>query len=301
MYLLMYDIEGRKDPHGVRVRLVRVLRKMRAFQLQKSSWIVEEFNDSLISLINEIRRIGGNVKIVEWIPRTLNEITEKNEVLKIAIVPISIDPILEGWHEKISSILKNNGIANVIIPASKKARTSNYDEEKSISRILDEVALMDVDGIIVLNSGRSLKSGIIFMAQILSNTKILKNLTTLPLIHVERIGKEDGAILVWSVENKKLLEIIRKFTNLEVIKPTPEVKNICKSQNREIRKIHYVEPGDKIIANGICIGKCSSDQVYIIAKDGKIIEILGGKIFKREIKKLKFNSLSDLVIKTVKD
>ncbi|MEM2178448.1 MAG: DUF2117 domain-containing protein [Candidatus Methanomethylicaceae archaeon] len=302
MYLLIYDIEGKKDPHGIRIRLVRTLRKMNAFQLQKSSWIIEEFNDNLISLINEIRKVGGSVKIIEWIPKTLNEIIGGNEIQRIAITPISIEPILEKWHEKIALTLKNNGIDVIIIPASKKAREllSYNNEEKSISRMLDEIALMDIDGIIVLNCGRSVNSGIIFMAQILSNTKILKNLINLPLIHIERIGKEDGVILVWNSENKKLLDIIKKITNLKVMKPTPEVKNIYKSQNKEIRKIHYVEPGDKIIVNGIYIGKCLSDQVYIIAKEGKIIDILGGKIFKKGIEKLKFNSLSDLVIKTIK-
>lgn len=299
----MYDIEGRKDPHGIRIRLVRALRKANAFQLQKSSWIVEELKGDLISIINEMRKAGGSVKILEWVPRALSELVENYEIQRVAISPTSIEPVLENWHEKMALALKSSGIDSVIVPASKRARELllNYNEEKTMSRMLDEIALMDVDGIIVLNCGRSVKSGIMFMAQILSNTKILKNLTFLPLIHVERIGREDGLILVWSAENKKLLDVVKKVTGLEVVKPAPEIKNICKSRDKEIRKVHYVEPGDKIIANGICIGKCLSNQVYIIAREGRIVEILGGKMFRREVKKLKFNSLSDLIIKTIRD
>ncbi|MCS7098232.1 MAG: DUF2117 domain-containing protein [Candidatus Methanomethyliaceae archaeon] len=303
MYLLLYDIEGRRDPHGIRIRLVRALRKANAFQLQKSSWILEEFDKDLISLIEEFRRAGGCIKIIEWIPRTINEVLGRDEINRVAIAPISIEPLLEKWHEKIALALKENGIESIVVPVGRKIRELLLDEEceKRISRVLDEIALMDIDGIIALNCGRSAKSGIVFMSQILSNTKILKNMMALPLIHVERLGRDDGVIIAWSSKNKRLIDIIKGVTSLDVIKPTPELKGVLKSEDKEIRKIHYVEPGDKIIANEIYIGKCLSNQVYIVAKDGKIIEILGGKIFKRNIEKLKFNSLSELIIKTMKD
>lgn len=303
MYLLLYDIKGEKDPHGIRIRLVRALRKINAFQLQKSSWILENFDGNLISLIEEFRKAGGCVKIIEWIPRTLNEVIGSDKIIKVAIAPMSIEPVLEKWHEKIALALKENGIESIVVPVGGKIRELllNEKDEKRISRVMDEIALMDIDGIVVLNCGRSAKSGIVFMAQIISNTKILKNMIALPLIHVERVGRDDGVIVVWSSRNRKLIDIIKGVTNLDVVKPAPELKGILKSEDGEIRKIHHVEPGDKIIANGIYIGKCLSNQVYIVAKDGKIVEILGGKIFKRNIEKLKFNSLSELIIKTIKD
>jgi hypothetical protein len=299
MHLILYDIEGKKDPHGIRIRLVRRLKKLEAFQLQKSSWIIEKIDDKLLKLIEEFREAGGSIKILEWLPRSLSEITGK--IKKIALVITSVEIISEKWYEKISNLLREKNIKYITIPAGRevgKFFLKNVD--KSLSRILDEVSLMDVDGIIILNNGRSTESGIIYIAQAISNTKILKNLTNFPLIHIERIGRKDGSIIVWNGGNNELVSIIKEMTGLNVIKPSIELMNISKMGSREIRKIHCAMPGDKIIVNDICIGICLSDQVYLIAENGRIIDIMGGKLNKKAAKKISFDSLSKVIIKTIR-
>ncbi|MCC6013518.1 MAG: DUF2117 domain-containing protein [Candidatus Verstraetearchaeota archaeon] len=299
MYLILYDIEGKKDPHGIRIRLVRRLKKLEAFQLQKSSWIIDKIDDKLLKLIEEFREAGGSIKILEWLPRSLSEITGK--IKKIALVITSVEIISEKWYEKISNLLREKNIKYITIPAGKevgKFFLKNID--KSLSRILDEVSLMDIDGIIILNNGRSTESGIIYIAQAISNTKILKNLTNFPLIHIERIGRKDGGIIVWNEENNELINIIKEVTGLSIIKPSIELMNISKIGSREIRKIHCAMPGDKIIVNDICIGICLSDQVYLIAENGKIIDIIGGKLNKKAARKISFDSLSKVIIKTIR-
>jgi hypothetical protein len=299
MYLILYDIEGKKDPHGIRIRLVRRLKKLEAFQLQKSSWIIDKIDDKLLKLIEEFREAGGSIKILEWLPRSLSEITGK--IRKIALVITSVEIISEKWYEKISNLLREKNIKYITIPAGKevgKFFLKNID--KSLSRILDEVSLMDIDGIIILNNGRSTESGIIYIAQVISNTKILKNLTNFPLIHIERIGRKDGGIIVWNGENNELINIIKEVTGLSIIKPSIELMNISKIGSREIRKIHCAMPGDKIIVNNICIGICLSDQVYLIAENGKIIDIIGGKLNKKAARKISFDSLSKVIIKTIR-
>jgi hypothetical protein len=299
MYLILYDIEGKKDPHGIRIRLVRRLKKLEAFQLQKSSWIIEKIDDKLLKLIEEFREAGGSIKILEWLPRSLSEIIGK--IKKIALVITSVEIISEKWYEKISNLLREKNIKYITIPAGRevgKFFLKNVD--KSLSRILDEVSLMDVDGIIILNNGRSTESGIIYIAQAISNTKILKNLTNFPLIHIERIGRKDGSIIVWNGGNNELVSIIKEMTGLNVIKPSIELMNISKMGSREIRKIHCAMPGDKIIVNDICIGICLSDQVYLIAENGRIIDIMGGKLNKKAANKISFDSLSKVIIKTIR-
>ncbi|MCQ5341280.1 MAG: DUF2117 domain-containing protein [Candidatus Methanomethylicia archaeon] len=299
MYLILYDIEGKKDPHGIRIRLVRRLKKLEAFQLQKSSWIIEKIDDKLLKLIEEFREAGGSIKILEWLPRSLSEITGK--IKKIALVITSVEIISEKWNGKISNLLREKNIKYITIPAGKevgKFFLKNVD--KSLSRILDEVSLMDIDGIIILNNGRSTESGIIYIAQAISNTKILKNLTNFPLIHIERIGRKDGSIIVWNGGNNELVSIIKEMTGLNVIKPSIELMNISKIGSREIRKIHCAMPGDKIIVNDICIGICLSDQVYLIAENGRIIDIMGGKLNKKAANKISFDSLSKVIIKTIR-
>jgi hypothetical protein len=299
MYLILYDIEGKKDPHGIRIRLVRRLKKLEAFQLQKSSWIIDKIDDKLLKLIEEFREAGGSIKILEWLPRSLSEITGK--IKKIALVITSVEIISEKWYEKISNLLREKNIKYITIPAGRevgKFFLKNVD--KSLSRILDEVSLMDIDGIIILNNGRSTESGIIYIAQAISNTKILKNLTNFPLIHIERIGRKDGSIIVWNGGINELVSIIKETTGLNVIKPSIELMNISKIGSREIRKIHCAMPGDKIMVNDICIGICLSDQVYLIAENGKIIDIIGGKLNKKAARKISFDSLSKVIIKTIR-
>ncbi len=299
MYLILYDIEGKKDPHGIRIRLVRRLKKLEAFQLQKSSWIIEKIDEKLLKLIDEFREAGGSIKILEWMPRNLSEIIGK--IKRIALIITSIEIISEKWYEKISNLLREKNIKYITIPAGKevgKFFLKNID--KNLSRILDEVSLMDIDGIIILNNGRTIQSGMIYIAQTISNTKILKNLTNFPLIHIERIGKSDGGIVIWNGEENEIVKILKEATGLSIIKPSIELMNISKLGSREIRKIHCAMPGDKIIVNNICIGICLSDQVYLIAENGKIIDIMGGKLYKKAIKKISFDSLSKVIIKTIR-
>jgi len=304
MFLLLYDIEGKKDPHGIRIRLVRALRRVGAFQFQRSCWVVESFDEHLISVLDELRRAGGSVKIMEWLPRTLDEILDGKRSKSVVLAPLSAEPVLEGWHEKIRSTLEHAGFKVAIVPVGESAakalsRSRQHKTEKSISRIIDEISLMDMDGLILMNLGRSTQSGIIYVAQIISNTKLLKNMSSLPLIHIERLGRPDGAIILWNEVGGELLDAIKKAVQLEIIRPSVEIKRVTKEGEREIRQVLYAEPGDKIIVNGKVAGLCLTNQVYLIAENGRLVDIIGGKIFKGAAKKISFDSLATAIVKTV--
>ncbi|MEM3881767.1 MAG: DUF2117 domain-containing protein [Candidatus Methanomethyliaceae archaeon] len=304
MFLLLYDIEGKKDPHGIRIRLVRALRGAKAFQLQRSSWIVEHFDDRLINVLDELRCAGGSVKLMEWLPRTVDDVLGHNMHKKIVLAPLSAEPVYEGWHDKIKSALESMGFKVTIVPVGESAakalsRDRKLENEKSPSRILDEISLMDIDGLILLNFGRSTQSGILYVAQMISNTKLLKNIPSLPLIQVERPGKHDGAIILWNEPFIELLDVIKRTTaGLDVVRPSLEVKKISKEGNREIRQIQYAEVGDKIILNGQHIGVCLSNNVYLIAENGRLVDIIGGKMYKRA-RNILLESLANAIVKTV--
>ncbi|MGQ9759014.1 MAG: DUF2117 domain-containing protein [Candidatus Methanomethylicaceae archaeon] len=304
MFLILYDIEGKRDPHGIRIRLVRALRGAGAFQLQKSSWIVENFNDRLLKVIEEFRGAGGSVKVVEWLPRTFHEVAGKINSRKVVLAPLSVEPLMDGWHEKIRSALENSGFKCITVPVGRSVTEFLLKEriraaEKSHSRILDEISLMDIDGIVFLNTGRSTQSGIVFLAQILSNTRLLKTLSSLPLIQVERAGRPDGAIILWNDLSNGILEVIRRIAGLNVIRPSLEMKKISKIGNREIRQIQHAEPGDIIVLDGKRVGVCLTSQVYLVAENGKLVDIIGGKIFRRAASKISFESLSTTIVKTL--
>jgi len=307
--LLLYDIEGRRDPHGIRVRLVRALRKSAAFQLQRSAWLLEDFNDELRGIIDEFRRAGGAVKLAEWLPKTLAEAGGAAKTVKILVAVHGVEPIIKGHHSRIRDLLESLGFM-VTISAVGESATSALGRasrlgagtaaiEKSISRGLDEAGLADIDGVVFLNAGRSTRSGIIFGAQTIAKTKVVRNASALPFIQLERIGEPDGAVILWSEAGGTLARRLAEALRLPVITPSVEARRITKEGGREIRQIHFAMAGDTIVANGLKIGLCTTDQVYLVAEGGRLIDILGGKMLKRQAKRLVFGSISEVIVKTV--
>lgn len=51
--------------------------------------------------------------------------------------------------------------------------------------------------------------------------------------------------------------------------------------------------------NGYKVGVCLVDQVYLIGENGRLVDLMGGKIFKREARKITFDSISSLMVKTI--
>jgi hypothetical protein len=39
--------------------------------------------------------------------------------------------------------------------------------------------------------------------------------------------------------------------------------------------------------------------VYLIGEKGKLVDLMGGKLFKREAKKISFDSISSVMVKTI--
>ena len=313
MFLVLYDIETRKDPHGIRIRLVRKLRRNGAFQFQRSAWLLDKCNDDLLRVIDEFRGAGGSVKIVEWLPRTMEEIVGKaSQIRSYALAIMGAEPMAEGWPEKIAGLIEGFGLKVVVIQQPlgesalseffKKTGNTRYllsRENKSISRMLDETSLLDIDGIIMLNSGRSAQSGITFGAQTIANTKFMKNMTSLPLVQIERPGKSDGVLVVWNDAGKDLGKKISDGLDMPVIMPSLDSKRITKEGGREIRQIHFANIGDSIVMEGVKVGVCLTDQVYLVAENGQLVDIMGGKMMKSAAKKVFFESLSKVVVKTL--
>lgn len=312
MFLMLYDIETKKDPHGIRVRLVRSLRRGGAFQLQKSAWILEEFNDDVLRVTDEFRRAGGSVKIAEWLPRSVGEVSGKGTTQSkvIALAIMGSEPVIEGWHDVVKGILERlsykvliKGVSESAVVELVKGIRAQHGPylvgKKTNSRMLDEVSLLDVDGVVLLNCGRSAQSGVIFGSQTIANTKILKNMTSMPLIQVERPGKIDGVLLAWNESGKELGGSMAAEIGVPLITPSLEAKMITKAGGREVRQIHFASIGDTVVVNGYKVGVCLVDQVYLIGENGRLVDLMGGKIFKREARKITFDSISSLMVKTI--
>jgi hypothetical protein len=288
------------------------LRRIGAFQLQRSVWLFDGFNEDLLRITNEFRRAGGSLKIMEWLPRTIEEVAKMDigYARVIALALLGAEPITEGWHERVKKLLERFGHRILLKPVGESAirefarregekRGLFIEDRKSYSRILDEISLLDIDGIVLLNIGRSTQSGILFGAETIANTKILKNMTSFPIVQLERAGRPDGVLIVWNESGKTLGRRIAEEMEMALITPSLEVKRVTEEAGREIRQIQFARTGDNIIINGLKVGVCLADQVYLVAENGKLVDIMGGKMLKRVAKKLVFKSISQVMVKTM--
>jgi CRISPR/Cas system-associated endoribonuclease Cas2 len=310
LFLLLYDIAVENDPHGIRVRLVRELRKSGALQVQRSVWVIESVTPSLLRVINELRAAGGVLKMSEWLPRTIKEATGKEpESKKVALAVIGREPFSLGLHDKVKSLLERGlGCSVKLVPVGESAvkeygaitrsRVRGVDLVKAISKKLDEIALEDADAIVILNCGRSSKSGMMYIAQALARTTLLRNLTSLPMLQVERPWEPDSAIIVWNESAISIGRLMKGALKAPLIKPSLSLKKTTNIGYRELRQIHYARVGDSIIVEGLKVGVCLSEQVFIVAERGKIVDIIGGRMLKAA-KKVKLDTLDKAVVKTV--
>jgi hypothetical protein len=211
--------------------------------------------------------------------------------------------MVKGIFERLGYKVLMRGVSESAVAELAKSIRTRYGPclvgKKTNSRMLDEISLLDVDGVVLLNCGRSVQSGMIFGSQTIANTKILKNMTSMPLIQVERPGKADGVLLVWNESGKDLGGRMVAEMGMPLIMPSLEAKMITKAGGREVRQIHFASMGDAVIVNGHKVGVCLGDQVYLIGENGRLVDLMGGKIFKRQARKISFDSISSVMVKTI--
>jgi len=149
------------------------------------------------------------------------------------------------------------------------------------------------------------------------NEKSPDNIT---FIQIERPGEEDGSVIEWSRKSHPLTNKIANTLNLKVLKPETIIKKhfsnelanwLNQSENnlaigdsnlfegtKKIRIIHGVSPNENIFLNGVVIGKSNSEELSIIAKNGNIIDIIGGTIKPHGIEKLGKVDIDKAIVKT---
>jgi len=152
-------------------------------------------------------------------------------------------------------------------------------------------------------------------------------------IQIERPGEKDGSIIGWN-GNKELTSKLAKLFNLKITNPEEiinkyfseesnivniesinnyksrdiaknSIENKIKNKyndktenNKKIRDIYGVSPDENIFVNGIVIGKSNSENLSLVANNGKIIDIIGGTIKPHGIEKLGHIDIDKAIVKT---
>ncbi len=311
MFQLVYDIELKNDPHGARVRLVRLLRKNDAVQLQRSVWLISDIPPNLFKMLNEIRQLNGAVLISEWKPKNLNDFrnSQFDKLEEGSIVGVIVhgpEVIDSGWAQKFIRIFEDFGVKVIAKLGGTMGRTAIIDagledkvdamESLQPSHILDDFVRQGVDAIFLLNHGKTVESGVSLGMGILERSRLIREVE-LPFFQIERPGESDGLVLPW-VKGEALAKWVGSNLNLEVIKPPPIAKTIESKHDTIYRSVGGVLPGEKILVNGVVIGVSSSSNVVVAARKGQIIDLNGGQLNKYGVRKLRKVDLANASIKS---
>jgi len=162
-------------------------------------------------------------------------------------------------------------------------------------------ALKDhIDVAVLLNQGKTLETGEQFGRIVASKID-----PSIPLVHIESpdLG---GRIIYHSPKAKRYAEYIKKFLKEHCQKYDLVLKrrnaghlDVRVEGDMTIRRIAGALPGENIRLNGIIIGSAARTEPEIVCRDGRMIELRGGKIKPHGIEKL-VNKRIDLFTAKIK-
>ncbi len=105
--------------------------------------------------------------------------------------------------------------------------------------------------------------------------------------------------LVKSGDENIFRNITGGFTAFEEREPYKLQSRCTEESNLVYREIRGVHPGEKIVVDGVIVGTTSrGDSVTLVARDGKLVNILGGTLIEHNLEKLPPLELEKELIKT---
>jgi hypothetical protein len=157
----------------------------------------------------------------------------------------------------------------------------------------------DVDVIFLLNYGKSDVTGQVFGYKVYNHyvEKIAED--NIPVIQIERPGEDDGSIIAWNNDLDIVGELSKKL-DLAIVTPDEVYDRHIRQDDAGFnqRIVHGVSPGENIMVNSVVIGKTNSDKLTLIAKDNRIVDIVGGELKVHGLEKLGEVDLESAIIKT---
>ncbi|WP_321420774.1 DUF2117 domain-containing protein [uncultured Methanomethylovorans sp.] len=213
--------------------------------------------------------------------------------MEIGLVIHGPEIVDSGQAKKIIEILSAKGTVTSMIAGTmgKTAvidahleNTININRNLKPSECIEEC--IDTDDVIyLLNHGKNLETGIAFAGMVISH---LKRKDEKPIVHIERPGSPDGAVIPWNELAQKYANTIANELGLSIILASEQEKEILLESEGErvVRHLTGVQPGEKILVNGIVVGSATSFEVSIITENGYITQIKGGTLKEHGVEKL---------------
>ncbi len=144
-----------------------------------------------------------------------------------------------------------------------------------------------IDLAMLLNHGKTLKTGLDFGRIVASRID-----TSIPFVHIER-PDSDGRIFYYSPGSEKFAGFIRELLanhygkyDLAIERDHPMSLHTRTEGGNHIRRIKGVFSGENIRVDGVVIGHATHPEPEIVCRDGRIVDLRGGKIKPHGLEKL---------------
>ena len=170
------------------------------------------------------------------------------------------------------------------------------------SEVIEDFMRQGIEFVILLNRGKTEESGLLLGEGILRNYYRDGGAKDTPsFIQLEYYSR---LIVPWILNQddeelyRTLRAIFTEFKEREPYKPKPELK-YRRESDFEYREVGGVHVGEKIVVNGVVIGTTSREgSITLVARDGRIVDAIGGRLIEHNLVKLPPLSLRDAMIKT---
>lgn len=219
----------------------------------------------------------------------------------------------EGEAEEAIETLKEAGfeVAAALGGISGKTAVIDADMQHVIditkdlrpSEVADDFLKRGIDFIVLVNHAKTEESGFVLGEGILRNflkrRRAKENLSFVQLEYSSRI------IIRWFVkpsDENIYGKITGAFSEFKEKEPEKLEARCRKDFDLVYREIKGVHPGEKIVVDGVIIGMVLSESrnnsVTLVAKEGKLVKILGGTLIKHNLEKLPPLDLEKEMVKT---
>jgi len=189
----------------------------------------------------------------------------------------------------------------------------DISKDRRPSETIVDFLKREIDFIVLLNHAKREDSGIALGQGILRNFMLKRGLPlppkeTLPISFLQ-LEYSSRIIIKWFVKHGddriycKIVGIFNQFIEKEPDREKLEFESICRKEGDLVyREIKSVEPGEKIVLDGVIVGTVSDEpknnSVTLVAKEGKLMRIDGGRVIKDNLEKLPLLDLERVMIKT---
>ncbi|MDI6810758.1 MAG: DUF2117 domain-containing protein [archaeon] len=217
------------------------------------------------------------------------EVEEAIEILKGA--GFEVEAALGGITGKTAVI--DAGLREVI----------DISKDMKPSEVLADFVNRGIDFILLVNHAKTEESGFVLGEGILRN--FIDRGGAQEKLSFVQLEYSSRNIVPWLAKPgddtvyKKIREVLSEFKEREPYRLESRCKKEADLMYREIRGVH---PGEKIVVDGIIIGTVSPESkdnsITLVAKEGKLVDVVGGTLITHNLEKLPHLDLNKEMIKT---